>query len=157
MLGVKTIIVNIVPALLVLAAAGAYAVPFQKRGLDQVVSQCKHNFAYVPREWLRTEFPLRRLVLTIEALHMRSYTFDDGPYQWNTDLVNKFNSVGGKTTFCSSHFPIRRGTNNIKSLAVVNGKNWDCIYSEANVQALRYAFEQGHQIASAYYSCARLT
>lgn len=30
-----------------LATAGAYAAPFQKRGIDQVVSQCNHNFAYV--------------------------------------------------------------------------------------------------------------
>jgi hypothetical protein len=30
-----------------LATAGAYAVPFRKRGMDQVVSQCNHNFACV--------------------------------------------------------------------------------------------------------------
>ena len=34
----------VVPALL--AVAGTSATPFQKRGLDQVISQCKHNFAY---------------------------------------------------------------------------------------------------------------
>jgi hypothetical protein len=33
-----------------------------------------------------------------------SYTFDDGPYIWNTELVNKFNSVNSHTTFCSFHF-----------------------------------------------------
>ena len=42
--GIKTLTV-VGPALL--AAAGAYAAPFQKRGMDQVVSQCKHDFAYV--------------------------------------------------------------------------------------------------------------
>ena len=35
----------ILPALL--ATAGAYAVPYQRRGMDQVISQCKHNFACV--------------------------------------------------------------------------------------------------------------
>ena len=42
--GFKTLTV-VVPALL--SAAGTYAAPFQKRGLNQVISQCNHNFAYV--------------------------------------------------------------------------------------------------------------
>ena len=33
----------VVPALL---AAAAYAAPLQQRGLDKVITQCKHNFAY---------------------------------------------------------------------------------------------------------------
>lgn len=49
------------------------------------------------------ELTLRRL---IPELH--SYTFDDGPYLWNTDLVNKFDSVGAKTTFCTFNIPIRK-------------------------------------------------
>ena len=36
-------------------------------------------------------------------------------------------------------------------LSVVNGDNWRCIYSEANVKALRYGFEQGHQYASEWF------
>src|SRR5258706_2694229 len=42
--GFKTI-TTVVPPLL--AAAGTSAAPFQRRGLDQVVSQCNHNFACV--------------------------------------------------------------------------------------------------------------
>ena len=49
-----------------------------------------------------TELSLRRL---IPELH--SYTFDDGPYLWNTDLVSKFDSVGAKTTFCTFNISIR--------------------------------------------------
>ena len=35
---------------------------------------------------------------------------------------------------------------------VVNGDNWSCIYSDANVQALRKGFERGHQYASGYFT-----
>lgn len=64
---------------LLLGAAAAFAAPAgnQKRGLAQVVSQCKHGFAY---------------------------TWDDGPYIHNTDIVNKFSSRNGKTTFCEYPF-----------------------------------------------------
>ena len=41
--GIKTIPL-VVAALL--AAAGTYAAPFRTRGLDEVVTQCNHNFAY---------------------------------------------------------------------------------------------------------------
>jgi hypothetical protein len=60
---------------LLLGAAVAWAAPLekQKRGLAQVVGQCNHGFAY---------------------------TWDDGPWTSNTDIVNKFVSRGGHTTFC---------------------------------------------------------
>ena len=103
--GIKTITI-VVPALL--AAAGTYAAPFQTRGMDNIIHQCNHNFAYAsslspvgPFYWCRAP-----TTETNWILHDR-YTFDDGPYDWNTDLVNKFDSVGGKTTFCSFHIPIR--------------------------------------------------
>jgi len=44
MTGIKAISL-VVSALL--AAAGTYAAPYQRRGMDKVISQCNHNFAYV--------------------------------------------------------------------------------------------------------------
>ncbi|KAG8814448.1 Carbohydrate esterase 4 protein, partial [Serendipita sp. 401] len=55
---------------------------------------------------------------------------DDGPHTAHDDIRAAFDNVGGKTTF------------------FVNGDNWSCIYSQANVDALRRSFEAGHQIAS---------
>lgn len=57
------------------AAAVAFAAPAekQKRGLAEVISQCNHGFAY---------------------------TWDDGPWIYNTDIVNKFSSRNAHTTFC---------------------------------------------------------
>ncbi|KAG9019784.1 Carbohydrate esterase 4 protein [Tulasnella sp. 427] len=57
-------------------------------------------------------------------------TFDDGPYKWNTKIVNTLNAAGAKGTF------------------FVNGNNYECIYSTANEQRLKTAYKAGHQIAS---------
>jgi len=101
--GIKTI-TRLVPTLL--ALAGTYAAPFQRRGMDQVISQCNHNFAYVS-SLAGAQLPLRSLIPSAY-----SYTFDDGPYDWNTDLVKKFDTVGAKTTFCPFQYfsPIENST-----------------------------------------------
>ncbi|KAG8915707.1 Carbohydrate esterase 4 protein [Tulasnella sp. 408] len=57
-------------------------------------------------------------------------TFDDGPYTWNTDIVNTLKQYNAKGTF------------------FVNGNNYECIYSTANEQRLKTAYQAGHQIAS---------
>lgn len=57
-------------------------------------------------------------------------TFDDGPYTWNTDIVNTLAQYAAKGTF------------------FVNGDNYECIYSTENEQRLKTAFAAGHQIAS---------
>ncbi|KAG8937690.1 Carbohydrate esterase 4 protein [Tulasnella sp. 408] len=61
-------------------------------------------------------------------------TFDDGPYTWNTDIVNTLKQYNAKGTF------------------FVNGNNYECIYSTANEQRLKTAYKAGHQIASHTYS-----
>ena len=91
-----------------LAAAGSYAAPFQQRGLDKVIEQCKHNFAYVSFLFPTNHVRWYHAPTTKTNPVAKSYTFDDGPYKWNTDLVKKFDSVGAKTTFCSFHLSIRR-------------------------------------------------
>ncbi|KAF6755341.1 chitin deacetylase [Ephemerocybe angulata] len=57
-------------------------------------------------------------------------TFDDGPYIWETDIVDSLNAAGAKGTF------------------FVNGNNWACIYEDSMVSRLQYAYGAGHQIAS---------
>ncbi|KAG8939902.1 Carbohydrate esterase 4 protein [Tulasnella sp. 424] len=57
-------------------------------------------------------------------------TFDDGPYTWNTDIVNTLKQYSAKGTF------------------FVNGNNYECIYSTANEKRLKTAYSAGHQIAS---------
>lgn len=59
-------------------------------------------------------------------------TFDDGPYTWTRSIVDKLNAAGAKGTF------------------FVNGNNFGCIYSYAD--NLKYAYDQGHQIASHTWS-----
>ncbi|KAG8768565.1 Carbohydrate esterase 4 protein [Ceratobasidium sp. 428] len=57
-------------------------------------------------------------------------TFDDGPYKWNREVVDTLNAAGARGTF------------------FVNGNNYDCIYNGNNPENLKYAYDQGHQIAS---------
>lgn len=57
-------------------------------------------------------------------------TFDDGPYTWNRDIVDMLNAAGAKGTF------------------FVNGNNYGCIFSGSNPSNLKYAYDQGHQIAA---------
>ncbi|CUA70172.1 hypothetical protein RSOLAG22IIIB_00520 [Rhizoctonia solani] len=61
-------------------------------------------------------------------------TFDDGPYTWTRTIVDKLNAAGAKGTF------------------FVNGNNFGCINSGNNPSNLRYAYDQGHQIASHTWS-----
>ncbi|KAG9048548.1 Carbohydrate esterase 4 protein [Tulasnella sp. UAMH 9824] len=57
-------------------------------------------------------------------------TFDDGPYIYNTDIVNTLKQYNAKATF------------------FVNGNNYQCIYSTDNEKRLKAAYNAGHQIAS---------
>jgi len=62
--------------------------------------------------------------------NMVALTFDDGPYWWTQNVADQLNAVGGKGTF------------------FVNGNNWACIYNTELSRQLKYAYDQGHQIAS---------
>ncbi|CAE6413053.1 unnamed protein product [Rhizoctonia solani] len=65
-------------------------------------------------------------------------TFDDGPYIWTRNIVDTLDAAGAKGTF------------------FVNGNNFGCIYSGSNPSNLKYAYDQGHQIASHTWSHPRL-
>ncbi|QRV98282.1 chitin deacetylase [Ceratobasidium sp. AG-Ba] len=61
-------------------------------------------------------------------------TFDDGPNTYTQTIVDTFNKAGGKTTF------------------FFNGKNYNCIYDQTNAARAKYAFDNGHQVASHTWS-----
>ncbi|KAF8601435.1 chitin deacetylase [Ceratobasidium sp. AG-I] len=63
-------------------------------------------------------------------------TFDDGPYTWTKSISDTLNAAGAKGTF------------------FVNGKNYGCIYD--NAESVKYAYDQGHQIASHTWTHAHL-
>jgi len=68
---------------------------------------------------------------------MIALTFDDGPYMYNTDLIQQFETAGAKLTL------------------FVNGNNWDCIYNYAT--QLQTAYSHGHQIGSHTWSHPDIT
>ncbi|KAF7424024.1 Carbohydrate esterase 4 protein [Pleurotus ostreatus] len=57
-------------------------------------------------------------------------TFDDGPYVWLYDISKALIAAGGKGTF------------------FFNGNNYGCIYDDANIKRVKYAYDKGHQVAS---------
>ncbi|KAJ3493926.1 hypothetical protein NLJ89_g10913 [Agrocybe chaxingu] len=61
-------------------------------------------------------------------------TFDDGPYIYMKEVVDTLKAAGGKGTF------------------FVNGKNYGCIYDPENVERIKYAYDNGFQIASHTWS-----
>ena len=64
-------------------------------------------------------------------------TFDDGPYNYTSEIAQQFTDAGGNVTF------------------FVNGRDFGCIYDHA--EAVKAAFDAGHQIASHTYSHPDLT
>ncbi|KAF8162753.1 carbohydrate esterase family 4 protein [Crassisporium funariophilum] len=62
-------------------------------------------------------------------------TFDDGPYVYLYDIVNALNAAGARGTF------------------FFNG----CIYDQANSDRVKYAYNQGHQVASHTWAHKDLT
>jgi peptidoglycan/xylan/chitin deacetylase (PgdA/CDA1 family) len=66
-------------------------------------------------------------------------TFDDGPYIYLYDVSKTLKAAGAKGTF------------------FFNGNNYGCIYSDDNVKRVKYAYDQGHQVASHTWAHKDLT
>ncbi|KAF8881319.1 carbohydrate esterase family 4 protein [Infundibulicybe gibba] len=66
-------------------------------------------------------------------------TFDDGPNSYTNDIVDTLNAAGAKGTF------------------FFNGRNLGCIYDAQQAARVKYAHDQGHQVASHTWSHADLT
>ncbi|KAF9047563.1 carbohydrate deacetylase, partial [Panaeolus papilionaceus] len=75
-----------------------------------------------------TEIPYGRLVTGCTVSGTVAVTFDDGPYQWTSALIDSLNAAGVKATF------------------FMVGKLYGCIYDYASV--VQKAHNSGHQIAS---------
>ncbi|KAG9224491.1 hypothetical protein CCMSSC00406_0010360 [Pleurotus cornucopiae] len=57
-------------------------------------------------------------------------TFDDGPHVSLHAISDALSAAGGKGTF------------------FFNGNNFGCIYDDANIERVKYAYNKGHQVAS---------
>lgn len=81
----------------------------------------------VPRD---TEGGQTQVITKCTVSGTAALTFDDGPYNYLNDAVDELKKAGAKGTF------------------FFNGNNWGCIYDDANVQRVRYAHDNGFQVAS---------
>ncbi|KAF6758198.1 carbohydrate esterase family 4 protein [Ephemerocybe angulata] len=73
------------------------------------------------------------------AANKVALTFDDGPYNYLTDIVNTLDAAGAKGTF------------------FFNGNNWGCIYDTTLRGKVKYAYDHGHQVASHTWAHKDLT
>ncbi|KAL0959087.1 hypothetical protein HGRIS_014385 [Hohenbuehelia grisea] len=73
---------------------------------------------------------LAQVITQCTKPNMAALTFDDGPWVYLYDVSKALKAAGAVGTF------------------FLNGNNYECIYSEANVKRVKYAYDKGHQIAS---------
>ncbi|KAF9552564.1 carbohydrate esterase family 4 protein [Agrocybe pediades] len=78
---------------------------------------------------------LARVVSSCVNANEVALTFDDGPYIYNTDVVNTLNAAGAKGTFFFN----------------------DCIYDQGPASWVLNAFKNGHQIGSHTWAHLDLT
>ncbi|KAF9000254.1 carbohydrate deacetylase [Cyathus striatus] len=84
-----------------------------------------------------TEIPYGTLVTGCTVPGTVAVTFDDGPYQWTSQLIDSLNSAGVKATF------------------FMCGKLYGCIYDYADV--VKKAYNSGHQVSAHTWSHQDLT
>ncbi|KAB5589662.1 putative effector protein/Carbohydrate esterase family 4 protein [Ceratobasidium theobromae] len=82
---------------------------------------------------------LARVITKCTKSNTVAITFDDGPHYWTTNLVDMLNNNDAKATF------------------FFNGDNYGCIYDSDNAQRVKYAYDQGHQVASHTWAHDHLT
>ncbi|EEB89647.1 hypothetical protein MPER_12235 [Moniliophthora perniciosa FA553] len=68
-----------------------------------------------------------------------AFTFDDGPWIYNDEIVSFLGEQGIKATF------------------FFNGNNWDCIYNNDAMNRVKNVYNNGHMIGSHTWSHADLT
>ncbi|KAF5349103.1 hypothetical protein D9756_009515 [Leucocoprinus leucothites] len=73
---------------------------------------------------------LARVINNCSVRGSVALTFDDGPYQYEKDIVNVLDKNGAKGTF------------------FYNGNNYQCIYDQSMRSNVKYAYDHGHQIGS---------
>ncbi|KZP17885.1 carbohydrate esterase family 4 protein [Athelia psychrophila] len=90
-------------------------------------------------EELTRATPLAQVITSCTVPGTAALTFDDGPYEYINYISNQLTAAGAKGTF------------------FWNGNNYGCIYSETDVKRVKYAYSQGHQVASHTWSHSDLT
>ncbi|KAL0953206.1 hypothetical protein HGRIS_004461 [Hohenbuehelia grisea] len=73
------------------------------------------------------------------AANTVALTFDDGPWVYLYDVSKALKAAGAVGTF------------------FFNGNNYDCIYTADSQKRVKYAYDNGHQVASHTWSHADLT
>lgn len=74
--------------------------------------------------------PLAQVITKCTVPNNVALTFDDGPEEYIYNISRQLIAAGGKGTF------------------FWNGNNYGCIYDEINVKRVKYAYAQGHMVAS---------
>jgi len=92
---------------------------------------CMANFAMsTPAASPPTKRAMAQVITSCTKANTVALTFDDGPYQYLHDIVDKLDAAGAKGTF------------------FFNGNNWSCIYDDDNISNIKYAYSKGHMIGS---------
>jgi hypothetical protein len=146
-----------IPSLLALFLAfaiSASSLALKSRAGDSITANCRHDFAYtfdnVSFEWYSTKprlhisGPLSYVSSALMMVRENSQITQSGKMKSLTNSTvprRKPHSVSKRRL--PSLTPLIMVT-----VLVVKGNYQSCIYSEENVQRLRYAFEAGHQVAS---------
>ncbi|KDR67032.1 hypothetical protein GALMADRAFT_1133389 [Galerina marginata CBS 339.88] len=80
-----------------------------------------------------------QLITKCTVPNTAALTFDDGPFLYLNYIVDAMKAAGAKGTF------------------FFNGNNWGCIYDDANVRRVLYAYANGFQVASHTWAHRDLT
>ncbi|QRV72791.1 chitin deacetylase [Ceratobasidium sp. AG-Ba] len=84
-------------------------------------------------------------------------TFDDGPYKWTRQIVDALNAAGAKGFVIMKPDRYLEANDSETRTFFVNGNNYGCIYDSPNADNIKYAYDQGHQIASHTWAHKRLS
>ncbi|TEB33634.1 carbohydrate esterase family 4 protein [Coprinellus micaceus] len=89
-------------------------------------------------EWMTAAQARGRLVTQCTVPGTVGMTFDDGPHVYTKEIVDLLKSYNATATF------------------FLAGSNYDCIYSEAAVSRVKYAYDSGMHLASHAWSHGNL-
>jgi len=106
--------------------------------VGSVLSSALLAYAF-PANFTARAAPLAQVITQCTVPNTAALTFDDGPYEYIQDISNALIAAGAKGTF------------------FWNGNNYDCIYSDEDVQRVKFAYGQGHMVASHTWAHKDLT
>lgn len=83
-----------------------------------------------PADFTGAENSLAKVITKCTVPHTAALTFDDGPYEYIRDISAALTDADAKGTF------------------FWNGNNYGCIYAKENIERVKFAYDQGHMVAS---------